>query len=56
MKTLGGFSARVDRLNLEVVVLGSDTLVSAGAAFVARVLAIMMFCVKRIKNVYTTLF
>jgi uncharacterized membrane protein len=42
MKTLEGFSARVDRLNLEVVVLGSDILVSAGAAFVARVLAIMM--------------
>lgn len=55
MKTLEGFSARGDRLNLEVVVLGSDTLVSTGAAFVARVLAIMMVCVKWIKNVCTML-
>jgi hypothetical protein len=40
---LEAFSARGDRLNLEVVVLGSEAFDSAGAvALVALVLAILM--------------
>lgn len=42
IKTLEAFSARGDRLNLEVVVLGSEAFDSAGAAaLVALVLAIL---------------